>query len=49
MNCDSHLCQYDLFSIIRHVNNQLFIDSINKDIKDIRKKMNFKEKVDKAI
>ena len=31
------------------MNNQLFIQSINQDFKDIRKKMSHKEKVEKAI
>jgi hypothetical protein len=29
MNCDGYICEYDLFSIIRHTDNQMFIESIN--------------------
>jgi hypothetical protein len=29
MNSDGHICEYDLFSLIKHNTNQLFIDSIN--------------------
>ena len=47
MNCDHTICQYDLFSIIKHVDNQLFIDSLNQDIKDIRIKIQKKEHVEK--
>jgi len=39
MNCDNHICEYDLFSMIRHVDNDLFIESINQDFKDVRSKM----------
>lgn len=39
MNCDNHICEYDLFSMIRHVDNELFIESINQDFKDVRSKM----------
>ena len=39
MNCDNYICEYDLFSFIKHSDNKLFIESINQDFKDIRKKM----------
>ena len=39
MNCDNYICEYDLFSFIKHSDNNLFIQSINQDFKDIRKKM----------
>lgn len=39
MNCDNHICEYDLFSMIRHVDNELFIESINQDFKDVKSKM----------
>ena len=39
MNCDNHICEYDLFSIIRHTDNSLFCEAINQDFKDIRAKM----------
>jgi hypothetical protein len=39
MNCDNSICEYDLFSIIRHTDNELFIQSVNQDIKDIRARM----------
>lgn len=47
MNCDHHICQYDLFSVIKHVNNELFIDAINQDIKDVRRRIQKKEAVEK--
>ncbi len=39
MNCDNYICEYDLFSFIKNSDNKLFIESINQDFKDIRKKM----------
>lgn len=39
MNCDNYICEYDLFSFIKHSDNKLFIESINQDFKDIRRKM----------
>lgn len=42
MNSDNHICEYDLFSFIKHSDNKLFIESINQDFKDIRKKMSTK-------
>ena len=39
MNCDNYICEYDLFSIIRHTNNNLFTDAIKQDFKDMRRKM----------
>ena len=50
MNCDNYICQYDLFSVIKNLkNNELFIESINQDFKDIRKRMTHKENVEKAL
>lgn len=43
MNCDNHICEYDLFSIIRHTDNILFCEAINQDFKDTRDKMAKKE------
>lgn len=42
MNSDNFICEYDLFSFIKHSDNKLFIESINQDFKDIRKKMAIK-------
>jgi Ca2+-binding EF-hand superfamily protein len=39
MNSDGAVCEYDLFSIIRHTDNKMFIESINQDIRDIRAAM----------
>ena len=42
MNCDGFVCEYDLYSIINNTDNKLFINSINRDFKDIKAKMNQK-------
>jgi hypothetical protein len=49
MNSDNHICEYDLFSFIKHSDNKLFIESINQDFKDIRKKMSTKIDEQKKI
>ena len=42
MNGDGSICEYDLFSIIKNCDDQIFISSIEQDIKDIRAYMNSK-------
>ena len=42
MNSDGAVCEYDLFSIIKHTDNKMFIQSINQDISDIRVAMDKK-------
>lgn len=49
MNCDNHICQYDLFSIIRHTNSQLFVKYLNMDVRDMRRVMQLKERAEKVI
>ena len=40
MNSDNSICEYDLFSLIKHTSDDsLFIETINQDLKDIRRKM----------
>ena len=39
MNYDNAICEYDLFSLIRHSQDSLFIETINQDFKDIRRRM----------
>ena len=36
MNADGAVCEYDLFSIIRHTDNKMFAKAITQDIRDIQ-------------
>ena len=36
MNSDGAVCEYDLFSIIRHTDNKMFAKAITQDLRDIQ-------------
>ena len=44
MNSDDCICEYDLFSMIKNNDSKIFIESINKDFKDIRNRMDVKSR-----
>ena len=43
MNSDSNVCEYDLFSSVRYLNDKMYIGCLNIDIKDIRSRMDEKK------
>ena len=39
MNCDAAVCQYDLFSVIKNTQSELFVTLLNQDIQDLLRRI----------
>lgn len=39
MNCDNQICEFDLFSVVKHSENPIFLHAISEDLNDIKKRL----------